>query len=53
MSRYRTEHVMKALFKTFGWGFWAVGVLVLKVLALVATGAFWLVNGGFGEMDGY
>lgn len=44
---------MSLLFKTFGWFFWAMAVVALKVFALVATGAFWLMNGGFKEMEGY
>lgn len=44
---------MNALLKFFGWSLWAVTTITLKCVAMVVTGAFWLANGGFGEMEGY
>lgn len=44
---------MQMLFKTLGWSFWALCMVVVAPFALIALGLFWLANGGFGEMEGY
>lgn len=44
---------MSALLKFFGWSLWAVTTITLKCVAMVVTGAFWLANGGFKELEGY
>ena len=47
------EVMMKPLLKVLGWSLWAATKITLKCVALIVTGAFWLANGGFGEMEGY
>ena len=47
------EVMMNAILKFFGWSLWAVTTITLKCVAMVVTGAFWLANGGFGEIEGY
>ena len=44
---------MKTLLKFLGWLAWVATTITLKCVAVVITGAFWLANGGFGEMEGY
>ena len=44
---------MKPLLKFLGWLAWAATTITLKCVAMVVTGAFWLANGGFSEMEGY
>ena len=53
-NRCRTgRRTMKTLLKFLGWLAWVATTITLKCVAVVITGAFWLANGGFGEMEGY
>ena len=44
---------MQAAFKTLGWLFWALCMVVVMPFILMALGLFWLANGGFKELEGY